>query len=34
MLTKINKFVIKYENLLTGLVFMATIWGFTVLMMI
>ena len=34
MLKKINNFLIKYENLLAGLVFMATIWGFTVLMMI
>jgi len=34
MLKKINSFLIKYENLLAGFVFMATIWGFTVLMMI
>lgn len=34
MLKKINNFLIKYESLLAGLVFMATVWGFTVLMMI
>jgi len=34
MLKKINSFLIKYESLLAGLVFMGTVWGFTVLMMI
>jgi hypothetical protein len=34
MLKKINNFLIRHENLLAGFVFMASIWGFTVLMMI
>ena len=34
MLKKVNNLLIKYENLLAGLVFMGTVWGFTVLIMI
>ena len=34
MVKKINNFLIRHENLLAGLVFMGTVWGFTVLMMI
>lgn len=34
MFKKINNFLIKHEELLAGFVFMATICGFTVLMMI
>jgi hypothetical protein len=34
MLKNINNFLIKHENLLASLVFMGTVWGFTVLMMI